>query len=102
MRKTGRSTKTMVKALKLAEKHDVVPILVPNHRVGAVLARLAHDHMPLGKSKEEAAALLRRLRYVTESKDLCGIPRTPLLADHTWHERYAWVFEATQRVEATL
>jgi hypothetical protein len=94
--------KVVKRALKLAEEFPVVTIMVPDQRCAKVLRECAWNYMPLEKTKEEAAEILRRLNYVSTEHGLRGIPREPLLADHSWYERYFWVMDVWNRADPVI
>lgn len=95
-----RTTRMLQKALELAGEHDVVPILVPNVNIGRTLSDMAWD---LLYEYEDGPARHKRLKFVPNGAQahLAGFPEQPVLADHTWHDSVAWVFEAQRRLQAT-
>ena len=94
-------------ALELAGKHDVVPVMVPSVEIARTTALALVDYAHHLLDPQEREVMMERavrIRFIPTSRAthcLHGLPRTPLLADHTWHESIECVLGAVLRIAET-
>lgn len=94
--RTGRTTRMLKAALKLADEGVTVRIVASNLTAVEHLKKIAWGELFCYADGPERYA---RLKFVTSNRQLRGIAPGPLFADHQWVSDMQWVLDVMKEMK---